>query len=79
MHPQDPWMMRVNADELRREVERNMRIKQAKASAVGPRHSFVESLRRSIGLALIAVGDRIQPEPCKPLAHDPGVELELAR
>lgn len=79
MHPQHPWMMRVNAEEMQRDVERHIRLKQARNSAQRPPYGFLGGMRRSIGLALIAVGGRIQPAPRPERAHDPGLELELAR
>lgn len=79
MHPQHPWMMRVNAEEMQRDVERNLRLKQARNSA--NRHSigFIGNVRRSIGLALIAAGDRVQPDVRPMREYDSGVEIELAR
>lgn len=79
MHPQHPWMMRVNAEEMQREVERNMRLRQARESAKGAHYGMMAGLRRSIAQALISVGGWIQPSarPCR--AYDPGVETELAR
>jgi hypothetical protein len=73
-------MMRVNANEIQRDVERHMRLKQARASANrGQQHGALAGLRRSIGQALIVAGDRIQPSVRPERAYDPGVELELAR
>jgi hypothetical protein len=72
-------MMRVNAEEVQRDVERNMRLRQARASARGRQHGMFAELRRSIGQALIVAGDRIQPSSRPERAYDPGVELELAR
>ncbi|MEZ4506464.1 MAG: hypothetical protein R2848_11650 [Thermomicrobiales bacterium] len=79
MHPQHPWMMRLNAEEMQRDVERQMRIKQARSSA--QRHSFgvVGSLRRALGLALIAAGGKIQPAPRPSRQYEAGMEVELAR
>ena len=79
MHPQNPWLMRVNAEELQRDVERNMRLKQARRSANLDSNGVVVRLRRSVGLALIAVGDKIQPKARPAREHDAGLELELAR
>ena len=79
MHPQHPWMMRVNAEEMQREVERNMRLKQARVSANRDSFGAVGGVRRAIGRVLIAAGDKIQPEPRAARIHDPGLELDLAR
>jgi hypothetical protein len=79
MHPQHPWMMRVNAEEIQREVERSMRLQQARASASVHQLGLFGGLRRSIGQALIVAGDRIQPSARPVRDYDPGVELELAR
>ncbi len=79
MHPQQPWMMRINAEQLQRDVEQNMRLQQARAAARPNRHGPVSSLRRSLGLALIAIGGWIQPVERPVRECDPGVELELAR
>ncbi len=79
MHPQHPWMMRVNAEEMQRDVERHMRLKQARNAAQRPSFGLIGSMRRSIGLALIAAGGKIQPEPRPERAYDPSLELELAR
>lgn len=79
MHPQHPWMMRVNAEEMQRDVERNLRLKQARNSANRQSIGLVGGARRAIGLALIAAGGKIQPEPCPAREYDPGLELELAR
>jgi hypothetical protein len=79
MHPQHPWMMRVKAEEMQRDVERHMRLKQARSSANRSSYGFVGGVRRSIGLALIAIGGKIQPVPRPARAYDPGLELELAR
>ena len=79
MHPQHPWMMRVNAEEMQRDVEHRMRLKQARSSANRLSFGVFGGVRRSIGLALIAIGGKIQPEPRPERAHDPGLELELAR
>jgi hypothetical protein len=79
MHPQQPWMMRINAENMQRDVEHHMRLRQARASARGNQGGLVSSLRRSIGLALIAAGDRIQPAARPAREYDPGLELELAR
>ena len=79
MHPQHPWMMRVNAEEMQRDVERHMRLKQARNSAQRPSPVSFGGVRRSIGLALIAAGGKIQPEPRPAREYDPGMELELAR
>ena len=79
MHPQQPWMMQINAENMQRDVEHHMRLRQARAAAHGNQNGLVSSLRRAIGLALIALGDRVQP-PVRPAReYDPGVELELAR
>lgn len=79
MHPQHPWMMRVNAEEMQRDVERHLRLKQARKSAQRSSFGFLGGMRRSIGLALISAGGKIQPKPRLERAHDPGLELELAR
>ncbi len=79
MHPQHPWMMRINAEEMQRDVERHMRLKQARISAQRPSLGLIGGVRRSIGLALIAVGDKIQPAPSPERVYDPGLEIELAR
>ena len=79
MHPQQPWMMQINAENMQRDVEHHMRLRQARASAHGNRGGLVSGLRRSIGLVLIAAGDRIQPAAQAPREYDPGLELELAR
>jgi hypothetical protein len=72
-------MMRINAEEMQRDVERHMRLKQARSSAQRPSFGLIGGVRRSIGLALIAVGDKIQPEARPSWDHDPDLELELAR
>jgi hypothetical protein len=79
MHPQHPWMMRVNAEEMQRDVERSMRLQQARSSANRSSFGVFGGMRRAIGLALIAAGGRIQPEPRPSREYDPGLELELAR
>jgi hypothetical protein len=79
MHPQHPWILRVNAEEMQRDVERQMRLKQARASAKCGQHGMIAGLRHSIGQALIVAGDRIQPSGRPARDYDPGVELELAR
>lgn len=79
MHPQQPWMMQINAENMQRDVERHMRLKQARASARGDKDGLVSGLRRQLGLALIALGDRIQPAPRPAREYDPAMELELAR
>lgn len=79
MYPQNPWMMQVNAEEIQREVERGMRLKQARAAAKGSSFGRVSIVRRSIGLAMIAVGAKIQPAPRPAREQDAGIELELAR
>lgn len=79
MHPQNPWLMRVNAEEIQRDVERNMRLKYARQSAQRSSFGPFGGVRRAIGLALIAAGGKIQPEPRPARAHDSGLELELAR
>jgi hypothetical protein len=79
MHPQHPWMMRVNAEDMQRDVERNMRLKQARKSAQHASFGPFGGVRRAIGLALIAAGGKIQPEPRPAGDYDPGLELELAR
>ena len=79
MHPQQPWMMSIHAEQVQRDVEKHMRLQQARAAAQGHQRGLVSSLRRSIGLALIAAGDRIQPAARPAREYDPGVELELAR
>ena len=56
MHPQHPWMMRVNAEEIQRDVERHLRLKQARETARGHRYGMVAGMRRSVGQALIAAG-----------------------
>ena len=79
MHPQQPWMMSLHAEQIQRDIEQHMRLQQARATAQGHQRGLVAGLRRSIGLALIAAGDRIQP-PARPAReYDPGAELELAR
>jgi hypothetical protein len=79
MHPQHPWLMRVNAEEMQRDVERNLRLKQARNSARRSSFGPFGGVRRAIGLALIAAGGKIQPEPRPAREYDPGLELELAR
>jgi len=79
MHPQHPWLMHVNAEELQRDVERNMRLKQARKSSQHASSGSFGGVRRAIGLALIAAGGKIQPEPRPARECDPGMELELAR
>ncbi len=79
MHPQNPWLMRVNAEEMQRDVERSMRLKQARNSARRDSIGFVGGARRVIGLALIAAGDKIQPAARPGREYDNGAELELAR
>lgn len=79
MHPQQPWMMNINAENMRRDVEQQMRLQQARAAANGNQRGLVASMRRSIGQALIAVGDRIQPSAKPAREYDAGIELELAR
>ena len=79
MHPQQPWMLNLHAEQIQREVEQNMRLQVARAAARNGKLGLVSSLRRSLGLALVAAGDRIQP-PAPPIGElDSGVELELAR
>jgi hypothetical protein len=79
MHPQHPWMMRLNAEELQRDVERSMRLKQARKLAKPDSYGVIGGIRRVVGLALIAAGDRIQPEQRPAREYDPALELELAR
>jgi hypothetical protein len=79
MHPQQPWMMQINAENMQRDVQHHMRLQQARASAHGHQPGLVSGLRRQLGLALIALGDRIQPAARPARAYDPGAELELAR
>lgn len=79
MHPQQPWMMQVNAENMQRDVEHHMRLRQARAAARGNQRGPVSGLRRQLGLALIALGGRIQPAACPAREYDPGMELELAR
>ena len=79
MHPQHPWLMHVNAEEMQRDVERNMRLKQARQSARHASSGSFGGVRRVIGLALIAAGSKIQPESRPAREYDPGMELELAR
>ena len=79
MHPQHPWMMRVNAQEMQRDIEHQMRLKQARNAAKRSSFGHFGGVRRSIGLALIAAGGKIHPEPRPERAYDPGLELELAR
>ena len=79
MHPQHPWMMRINAEEMQRDVAHHMRLQQARNSARRHSFGFLGGARHAIGLALIAVGGRIQPEPRPAREYDPGMELELAR
>ncbi|MCA9860432.1 MAG: hypothetical protein KC438_11955 [Thermomicrobiales bacterium] len=79
MHPQQPWLMRLNAEELQRDIERQMRMRQARQAGDRNQRGIVSQLRRSIGSALIAAGDRIQPDMSLPREHDGGIEVELAR
>ncbi|TXG79195.1 MAG: hypothetical protein E6R14_11520 [Thermomicrobiales bacterium] len=79
MHPQHPWMMHVNAEEMQRDVERQLRLREARNAARRHSFGFLGGARRSLGLALIAAGSRIQPEPRASRDHDPSLELELAR
>lgn len=79
MHPQHPWMMRVNAEEVQREIERNMRLRQARAAARRERQGLVSAVRHSMGQALIAMGSRIQPPVRSARESESGLELELAR
>ncbi len=79
MHPQHPSMMRINAELLQREVQQNMRLQQARVAARGNQLGLVSSLRRSLGLALIAAGGWIKPVERAACPRDAGAELELAR
>ena len=79
MHPQQPWMLNVHVEQIQREVEQNMRLQLARAAARNGQLGLVSSLRRSLGLALIAAGDRVQPASQPDRQFDPGIELELAR
>ena len=79
MHPQQPWMMQVNVENMQRDVEHHMRLQQARASAGHSQHGLVAGIRRQLGLALIALGDRIQPAAQPSREYDSGMELELAR
>jgi hypothetical protein len=72
-------MMRVNAQEMQRDMERGMRLKQARKSAQHSSFGPFGGVRRAIGNALIAAGGKIQPAPRPERAYDPGLELELAR
>ncbi len=79
MYPQNPWMMNVKAEEMQRDVERQMQLKQARSSANRSSHGLIGGARRAIGLAMIAVGGKIQPAPRPAREYDAGMELELAR
>lgn len=79
MHPQHPWMMRVNAEDKMRDVEHHMRLKQARSSSNRSSLGFLGGVRRAVGLALIAAGGKIQPAPRPAREYDAGLEIELAR
>lgn len=79
MHPQQPWMMHVYQEQLRREVEQNMRLQQARAVARQNRRGPVSRLRNSFGSILIAAGRWIQPAERAVCEYEAGAELELAR
>lgn len=79
MHPQNPLMMRIDAEERQRDVERQLRLRQARAASAQERIGLIASGRRSIGHLLIGIGRWIQPASNAERAHDPGAAIELAR
>lgn len=79
MYPQHQLMMNVKEEEMRRDIERRMRLKQARAAARNGERGALAELRRVFGQALIAAGGRIQPSVQPASDCDASVELELAR
>ena len=79
MHPQQPWLMRLNAEQLQRDVEQNMRIRQAREAARQQRPGRISNLRHFCGAALIAIGAWIQPVERPAREHESTIEFELAR
>lgn len=79
MYPQNPWMMDVNVEEIRREVERNLRFKEARNGVDQSRRGRIGSLRRSIGIALSSVGAKLQPTGGPVRQHRTGMDLDPTR
>lgn len=79
MYPQQPWLIRMHAENVQREMERGLRLQQARMTAQQNHVGVISRMRRSIGQILIATGKRIAPVERTICDHTAGVEIELAR